>query len=519
MGDGIHQDEPGAGERPAGLEPIVQLKDITKAFGSNSVLKGVTLDLYPGCVTALLGANGAGKSTLIKILAGLYTLDGGEIAVAGSPVAITTPTDAQEHGIQTVHQRIDETIVPGLSVAENLCFEEIVRGDIPAVRSVSKMMPRAREIASALDLGWSDAKLRRDVYELGIADWQLLLLARALVREPKALVLDEPTSTLSNKEAEQLFEVIDRLRSRGVAILYVSHRLSEINSLADDLVVLRDGKILDVQSQPFNLQHAVGAMLGSSVMLQMESLQENRGTETAIELKDVQLLKRCSPIDLEFRFGEVTGVIGLIGAGKSELARGVYGLEKFRAGTMTFAGQAYEPRSAADAVAKGIYFVPEDRAAEAMLPGWSITRTVTLPFMKDVTVGGVTRMGKERVRARSVIDDFSVVSTGTAQSVDALSGGNQQKVVVGRWLAGEPKVMLLDEPFRGVDLGARREISQKVRELAARGACAVVFSSDVDEIQEIADRIIVLVEGEIRNDAYNSTMDHDSIVASMTEVA
>lgn len=507
--------------RPAGGDavPVVQLRDITKSFGSNAVLKGVTLDLYPGRVTALLGANGAGKSTLIKILAGLYSLDEGEIVVAGSPVVITTPAEAQDHGIQTVHQRIDETIVPGLSVAENLCFEEIVRGDIPAVRSVRKILPRAREIAAALDLQWSDAKLRKDVYELGIADWQLLLLARALVRSPKALVLDEPTSTLSNKEAEQLFDVIGRLRARGVAILYVSHRLSEINSLADELVVLRDGKILDVQTQPFDLQHAVGAMLGNSVLLQMQELEVQRGDQTAVELSGVQLLKRSAPIDAAFRYGEVTGVVGLIGAGKSELARGIYGLERFRSGSMTLDGAPYVPRSTADAVAHGIYFVPEDRAAEAMLPGWSITRTVTLPFMADVSHGGVTSARRERERARSVIDDFGVVATDTLQQVDALSGGNQQKVVVGRWLADEPRVMLLDEPFRGVDIGARRDISRKVRELAGRGGCAVVFSSDVEEIREIADRIIVLVEGEIRNDAYNSALDHEAIVASMTEVA
>lgn len=499
--------------------PVMVLEGITKSFGANRVLKGVTLELTGGRITALLGANGAGKSTLIKILSGLYPLDSGTIRIAGSPVTIHTPADAQDRGVQTVHQRIDETIVPGLSVAENLCFEEIAQGEIPPVRSLRKILPRARQIAEALDLGWSDAMLRQDVFELGIADAQLLLLARALVRHPKVLVLDEPTSTLSNKEAERLFGVVRRLRDDGVAILYVSHRLSEINHLADELVVLRDGRILDFQSQPFDLTQAVESMLGQSVVLDAQSAGGRRGDTIAMQLRGVQLLKRSAPINLDLRYGEVTGIIGLIGAGKSELARGIYGLDAFRTGTMSYDGETYSPSSTSEAVRRGVYFVPEDRAAEAMLPGWSITNTVTLPFMAWASRAGVISSRRERTRATSVVEAFSVVATDADQPVDALSGGNQQKVVVGRWLAGEPRVMLLDEPFRGVDIGARRDISEKIRELAAGGACAVVLSSDVDEIREVADRIIVMVEGELRMDAYTSDVDYNEIVASMSEVA
>lgn len=500
-------------------EPALRLENIAKCFGTNEVLKGVTMDLYSGQITALLGANGAGKSTLIKILSGLYTLDTGVVEVDGNGVVINTPSEAQGFGIQTVHQRIDETIVPGLTVAENLCFEEIVRGEIPATASVRKILPRAREIAAALDLNWSDARLRQDVFELGIADSQLLLLARALVRKPRVLVLDEPTSTLSNKEADRLFDVVRRLRDDGVAILYVSHRLSEIRSLADNLVVLRDGKILDRQTKPFDLNHAVESMLGQSILVELESHEEYRGAETALSLQGVQLLKRSEPFDLELRNGEVTGVVGLIGAGKSELARGIYGLEKFHTGAMELGGVPYRPATSADAVSKGIFLVPEDRAAEAMLPGWSIARTASLPFLDSICRAGVLNRSAERKRARAVIDNVNVVATGPNQTVDALSGGNQQKVVVGRWLEGKPKVFILDEPFRGVDLGARRDITAKLRALAHAGACVIVASSDVDEIQEVADRIIVLVEGNVTQDAYSSELDHNSIVRSMTEVA
>ncbi|MFV0428975.1 MAG: sugar ABC transporter ATP-binding protein [Arachnia sp.] len=499
--------------------PALKLTNIVKAFGPNEVLKGVDLSMTPGRVTALLGANGAGKSTLIKILAGLYPLDAGSIVLDGQPVAIRTPKEAQHAGIQTVHQRVDETIVPGLSVAENLCFEEIVTGGVPAVRSVTKLLPRAREIAATLDLDWSDAVLRQDVFELGIAEWQLLLLARALVREPKVLILDEPTSALSNKEAERLFGVVRDLRERGVAILYVSHRLSEIRSLADDLVVLRDGQILDVQTAPFDLGHAVTSMLGRSLSMEVAAVEVHRGDEVAVELTDVQLLTRSKPVSTSLRFGEVTGVVGLIGAGKSELARGLYGIEKFRSGTVTVEGAAFAGNSTRQAVAQGIYLVPEDRASEAMLPGWSIQRTVTLPFLNWLSSWGVMNARKEGEFCDSVIDKLDVVTTGAGQAVDALSGGNQQKVVVGRWLAGQPRILLLDEPFRGVDIGARRDISGQVRAMAQTGACVVVLSSDVDEIKEVADRILVLVEGEIAADAYSNELDHEAIVARMTEVA
>lgn len=498
---------------------VLSLDDITMAFGGNQVLKGVTVTLTAGRVTALLGANGAGKSTLIKVLSGVYPEHGGAVRVGGEPVQMASPLAAARHGIQTVHQRIDENIVPGLTVAENLVFEEIIRGEIPPVRSLRRLLPRARQIADTLDLGWSDAVLTKDVFELGIADSQLLLLARALSQRPRVLVLDEPTSTLSAAEVERLFALIRRLRSEGVAVLYVTHRLSEVRELADEVVVLRDGRISSSQIAPFDMAAVVRAMLTESVLVQSHELVEQRGHDVAVRLQGVQLLSRCAPIDLELRYGEVTGIVGLIGAGKSELARGVFGAARLRTGTMTFDGRPYRPRHSKDAVRRGIYLVPEDRAAEAMLPGWSLAWTATLPFLGQVSRGRVLSTAKENRIGREVLELFGVVATGAAQAVDALSGGNQQKVVVGRWMRAAPRVLLLDEPFRGVDIGARRDISTQAHEQAASGACVVVLSSDVEEIRGVADRILVLVEGEVRLDRYTSEIDDEAIVTSMSEVA
>lgn len=504
---------------PTETRYALELRGIEKSFGSNQVLKGVSLALKPGQVTALLGANGAGKSTLIKILAGVYDRSAGEILVDGKAVEITDPLSAAHNGIHTVHQRIDESIVPGLTVAENLLFEELVQGGVPRISSLRKLMPQAREIAETLQLGWSNTKLRSDAFELGIADAQLLVLARALVKAPKVLVLDEPTSTLSQAEVERLFEMVRRMRDQGVAILYVSHHLSEIQELADRLVVLRDGLIKDRQDAPLDMGQAVRSMLGEEVTVELADVDRRRSDHIALELRGVKLLKRSAPLDLTLNYGEVTGVVGLLGAGKSELARGIFGVEPFKEGTIKLDGKNYRPKHASDGVRRKIFLVPENRAAEAMLPGWSITRTASLPFLAKFSPMGIINRWAERKRAKAIVEDFGVVATGPDQVVDALSGGNQQKVVVGRWMSGDPRIILLDEPFRGVDIGARHDLSLKARDAAANGACVVVFSSDIEEIREVADRILVMVEGNITLDRTATEIDADTIMTNMSEVA
>ena len=504
-------------------QAVLALENLEKSFGKNQVLKGVSFKLYPGKVTALLGANGAGKSTLIKVLAGLYPPSGGNILVGNTPVEITSPRDADAHGIQIVHQRVSDSIVPGLTVAENLCFEEIATNIIHPFTSPGKIMARAREIIATLELGWDDSFLRTDVADLGIADGQLLLLARALIHQPKVLILDEPTSTLSQSEVERLFEKILWLKENGVAILYVSHRMGEIARLADELVVLRDGRIVFTDNRPFELNRAIDAMLGTqpsaSETAPEYTVVEQRGSDVTLELFDVQVLPRSAPFDLEIRGGEVTGVLGLIGSGKTELAMGIYGVRPYLAGSIKLHGQPFTPRHPHDCVERGIYLVPEDRVEQAMLPDWSIADTVNLPFLHRVSTNGVLSSQRQTTVGEKVIANLGVICTDVQQSVDSLSGGNQQKVVVGRWLVNDPQVFILDEPFRGVDIGARREISRQLRELAASGATVIVLSSDVDEIREVSDRILILVDGSVRLDSYNSELAFDKIVATMSEVA
>ncbi|MDA2977699.1 MAG: sugar ABC transporter ATP-binding protein [Actinomycetota bacterium] len=497
----------------------VEVRNISMAFGSNQVLTGVDLTIDKGQTTALLGANGAGKSTLIKILSGVYSSFTGEILIDGKAVTIDSPTTAKAAGIETVHQRIDEGVIPGLTVAENLLFERIVSGEISRTVSLKTIVNEAEKIASALDLKWSKSKLRNDVYELGIAEQQMLILARALSRSPKLLILDEPTSALSNAESQNLFKFIKNLESQGIAILYVSHKLSEIEQLAKNLVVIRDGKIRNEQSSPFSWDLALKEMLGQQELGQRNNFDYIQGNEVALKLEGVKLFKESSAFDLEINRKQVTGIIGLLGAGKTELAKVIYGADNLISGNMKFDGKNYKPTHPSDAVSSDIYLVPEDRAADSMIPNWSIAHTATLPFMGEFSVKGMIKKVSESIRGKQLVDDLKVVTTSHEAIVDSLSGGNQQKVVVGRWLQSKPKMMILDEPFRGVDIGARRDISKRVRDLAATDVAVLVLASDVDEILDVADRIIVLVEGKVVMDVNAGETSKEKIVNKMSEVA
>ncbi|PIE31629.1 MAG: ABC transporter, partial [Ilumatobacter coccineus] len=402
----------------------IEMTGITMAFGANEVLKGIDLKLEPGKVTAMLGANGAGKSTLIKVLSGINNTYGGTIFVDGEPVHIDHPTTARSYGIQAVHQKIADGIVPGLSVAENLLFEGIVNNQVSRAKSLRALMPEARRMAAVLDLDWSDEVLRSDVFEMPIADQQLLLLCRALIVRPRLLILDEPTSALSKAEGERLFGVIDGLRNEGVAIFYVSHRLAEIEQIADRLLVLRDGIIHDDQNRPIDWPSALHAMLDVEDSQADNRTPEMRGTDEVLSLSGVQLQAKSSPFDLAVRAGEVTGVFGLLGSGGTELAHGIFGASPFVAGKMTLTGEPYSPKLPADAIARDVYMVPEDRVAGTLIKTWTVAMISTFPFLNDISNWSVLNAAAEAKVGRSVIDEFGVVAQSEADPVMSLSGGN-----------------------------------------------------------------------------------------------
>lgn len=501
---------------PADDTPVVRLSGVGVRFGSNQVLRDISLSLQPGTITALLGTNGAGKSTLIGAVSGANAAYSGEIAVGGAPARLGSPARARRAGIETVHQRIADGIVPGLSVADNLALTDLATGGHRLVRR-----PEAERIArSALErlgLSWSDEVLRADADRLGTSDAQLLVLARALRSTPRLLILDEPTSALTAAEADRLFAVLRTLRDEGLSILFVSHRFGEIERLADRIVVLRDGRLELDAHRPFDWHAALEAMLGVPTELQQHVTEPLPAGRDVLAVEGAVLLPGAEPLTLRVAGGQVTGILGLLGAGKTELAEIVAGVRPAADAHLSLDGEPYRPASPAAAISAGVVLVPEDRQRQGIQPGWSIARTVGLPVLNALSRAGVMATRREHLAAEEVIDAYGVVAPSADAHVDDLSGGNQQKVIVGRWLRTDPRLAVLDEPFRGVDIGARRRIGDAARARAASGAAVVVLSSDVDEVLDVADRIIVLVSGRIALDTPAGVLDRARIVAALLD--
>lgn len=501
--------------------PVVRLRGVGVRYGTHQVLRDISVELAPGTITALLGTNGAGKSTLIGAMSGANASHTGTIEVAGEAVRLSSPTRARRAGIETVHQRIADGIVPGLSVADNIALTDLADAAPGLVRRAASERV-ARAALARLGLDWSDAVLRADAGRLGASDAQLLILARALRSTPRLLILDEPTSALTAAEADRLFDVLRALREgvdghAGLAILFVSHRFGEVERLADRILVLRDGGLTLDTARPFDWHAALEAMLGVPTELQQHITEPLPAAGDVLTIEDAVLVAGAAPLSLAVRGGQVTGVLGLLGAGKTELAELVSGVRAAGAARLALDGRPYRPTTPAAAHAAGVVLVPEDRQRQAIQPGWSIARTVGLPVLRAISRLGVVSARRQRALADEVIDAYDVIAPSPAALLDELSGGNQQKVVVGRWLRTAPRVAVLDEPFRGVDIGARRRIGAAARDRAAAGAAVVVLSSDVDEILDVADRIVVLVAGAIALDTPAGALERAEIVNALLD--
>ncbi|WP_085649104.1 MULTISPECIES: sugar ABC transporter ATP-binding protein [unclassified Pseudomonas] len=489
-------------------EPLIRVRELSKTFGSNRALDRVSLDIFPAEVVALLGANGAGKSTLVKILAGSQTHDGGEIWIDDQPRHFSSPLSARRFGIVAVHQQINEGIAPGLSVAENLLLDELCRPDADFWLNRRRLLERAASIAAGLGLV---LPLEQPIEHLGQAERQLVVLARAFALQPRLLILDEPTAALSDAEARRLFGLIDTLRSRGVAILYISHRLSDLQRVADRAVVLRDGQLAGEFSAR-QLPEALEAMLGQA--LEAHVYTPRAAGREVLKLRDVKILPRTQAFDLTLHENEVVVLTGLLGAGKSEIAEVLFGLRKPLSGFLQLDGIEWQPGSPRQAIQNGVFFAAEDRASQSLVPDFSLRRTLTLPFLERFTRGGFIRNRAEAAAVEAQVSALGIKTAGIDVPMSALSGGNQQKVVLGRWLLGEGRVLILDEPFQGVDVRARREIGQLLRDSAA-GRATLVICSDVDEALEIADRILLVRDHAVVAEYPRAGLDRATLVAGL----
>ncbi|ADD68870.1 ABC transporter related protein [Denitrovibrio acetiphilus DSM 12809] len=490
-------------------KPLVSLRNIGKSFGATRALDGVSFDFYPGEIFAMVGANGAGKSTLIKIICGYYPDYEGEITIAGENVKFSTPQDAYQKGIQTVHQIINQGVIPNMTVAENLALAHMLSPEQSFWYKPKEVSEVAREIADNMEL---DLDLNEEVENLSQSDRQLIAIARALAAKPKLLILDEPTSSISEKESERLFEMLLKLRDKGVSILYVSHRLHEIERIADRVGVIRDGKQGDLLIRPFNVKQIVTSMVGEIETHKRAAAETLADGEIKLEFRNLVVTENTPPINMKVMDGEILGITGLIGAGKSELAEVLFGIRKPISGQILIEGKEFEPKNIADAIKKGVHLVPEDRNNNAVIPENSISYNVTIPFLNMFSKLGIMHPGRENKITETMIKDIGIKCSSSDALIESLSGGNQQKVIVSRWLFKQSKVLILDEPFQGVDIRSRHDIC-KYLATSSGGRAVIVLAADLDEILEVADRIVVLNHGIIAGeqkyqDADRSTLLH-----------
>ncbi|HTJ94850.1 MAG TPA: sugar ABC transporter ATP-binding protein [Pararobbsia sp.] len=479
--------------------PRLALSGVSKRFGSTVALDGVDLSVDAGSVVALMGANGAGKSTLVKILAGVYPCDAGRIELDGARVTPANPQHAKALGIVTVHQAIVDTGVPTLSVADNLLLERYCAPGSRAVRSRRVDTQEAAALAARVGL---DVELRARLGRLTIADQQRVAIARALASDPSVVIFDEPTASLSEREAQQLFELIERLRDEGTAVLYISHRMADLERLADRVVVLRDGRVAGADARgerhAIDFSAAVRTMIGRDLDMAFKTHDASEGARaqrTVLELENVRLRPDRERFDLSFSTHEVVAITGPVGAGKTTLAEAIFGLRPLAAGAMRLDGRTWSPRSPADAIDAGVFYAGEDRWRTSLFPSnvpfASIAGTLSFPFLSTWFPLGRVSTRREREAAVAAIERFGIKCRGPGDRLEMLSGGNQQKAVIARWHAAPARVLLLDEPFQGVDIGARDDMIRAIRE-GTHDRATIVFVSDYGEALEVADRIVVL---------------------------
>jgi ABC-type sugar transport system ATPase subunit len=493
------------------MTPQIALVGVSKSFAGVTVLKDVSFDVRRGEVHALLGENGAGKSTLIKIMAGVHAPDGGEVIVEGVPVRFGSPREAQSHGISTVYQEL--LVFDDLTVAENIFLGHAPRRpwgglDWPAIRA------RARSLLDALDSHDLDVDVK--VGTLSVANRQRVEIAKALSHDAKVLVMDEPTAALADADVQRLMHVIRRLRERGVAIAYVSHRLNEIFALADRVTVLRDGA--HVGTRPIGeLDEAtlVAMMVGRSID-QLFPKEEAKIGPTVLEARQVSYRALVRDVSLSLRAGEILGIAGLVGSGRTEFALTLFGITPASSGEILVDGRPVTIDSPQAARDLGIAYVPEDRATQGLIRSQTVAENVALAVLRRIARATIVSTRDEQRLAGDFIKRLGIRTRGPGQIVRELSGGNQQKVVLAKWLAAEPRILIMDEPTRGIDVGAKAEIHALMSRLAQQGLAVLMISSELPEVLGMSDRVLVMRGGRIVASFARAEATQEVVGAAMT---
>lgn len=469
--------------------PALSLDGITKIFPGVKALDNVKLDLFPGEVTALVGENGAGKSTVVKILTGIYQPDGGDIFVDGKQTQLPTAQSAAEKGITAIHQ--ETVLFDELSVAENIFLGHAPRGRFGLINR-SAMVKKATAILESIGAEIDPTHRLRD---LGIANKHLVAIARALSTDARVVIMDEPTAALSHKEIEELYELIETLKAQHKAILFISHKFDEIFRIADRFTVFRDGQfVADGRINDIDESELVKMMVGRDVNQIFPTREPNIGEEI-LRVENMSHPTEFADMSFSLRRGEILGFYGLVGAGRSEFMQSLFGITRAKSGTVKIDDQEIIIQSPADAAAAGIVYVPEDRGAQGAITALPIFQNITLPSLKNTSKNGFIRLAEEFALAREYTQRLDLRAASLDTLAGNLSGGNQQKVVIGKWLATQPKVIILDEPTKGIDIGSKAAVHDFMAELTEQGLSVIMVSSEIPEIIGMSDRVIVMREG------------------------
>jgi rhamnose transport system ATP-binding protein len=492
--------------------PLVELRGIGKSYGGVQAVADVSFAIRSGTVHALVGENGAGKSTLVKILTGVVHPDDGELLIDGEPHRVGDPQTAHKLGIVAMFQ--EPTVFPDLSVAENVFAGRHRRSGL---RTVAWGAMRSEASRILEELG-ADIPADTPVRGLGVADRQLLEIAKALSSSARLLIMDEPTAALSPHEVESLFATVGRLRDRDVAIVFVSHRLEEVTAIADTVTVLRDGRHIATKPAA-ELSHGeiVRLMVGRSLD-DLFPKEEAEIGDLVLRAKGLTRRGVFSDVSFELRRGEIVGLAGFVGSGRTEVARSIFGIDRLDSGELWIAGRRFRPRSPRSALRRGLAYLPEDRLQQGLVQPMSIAINASMAVLPSLTPVGILQPWRERALARRFMDQLRIRATSPAQIVRSLSGGNQQKVVLSKWLAAEPRILILDEPTHGVDVGTKADVHRAISHLAAQGLTILMISSELPEILGMSDRVLVMREGRLVAEFPRSVATQERIIQAASGV-
>lgn len=493
-------------------EAVLQLANVSKSFGPVNVIKDVSLLVRRGQVQALLGENGAGKSTLIKMIAGVHAPDSGKILIDGTEVTIASTNDSEAHGIATIHQELN--LVPTLSVAEN-----IMLGRTPKRFGLVNYKHLNAQAQAALNLIGLDVPLKQKVGELGIAKQQLIEIAKALSMNARILILDEPTAALTGKEVDALFAILDELKAKGVAMVFISHHLDELARIADTISILRDGEFVAEVPASTDEDTLVQHMVGRAI-----EDQYPRGVvpETGAPLLEVNSLSSSGSFnDVSFTVhaGEVVGLAGLVGAGRTEVVRAIAGADKYDSGQVLVSGKKLKAGDIQGAIRAGVGHIPEDRKGQALVLDGTVNENLGYATLAATAKAGLADRSGQKHRAQEVAEKLRIRMANIDQPIRNLSGGNQQKAVFGRWVLAQSNVLLLDEPTRGVDVGAKVEIYNIINEITANGGAVLMVSSDLPEVLGMSDRILVMSGGQLAGELPKNTTQDEIMALAMSNLS